>query len=232
MNRNSEKTRRRILLAAAEIFAEKGFRTATVRQICAKAEANIAAINYHFDSKENLYYETFKFIFLEAAGLVSAKKPVAVRSEADWHRALHDWARALLDQVTSPQKTRGWETKLYARERLDPSRVLPVLLDEFLLPISDRLEQLLLMGLPKDVSPLLLKSWVVSVIGHCTMYGQREKPWDGMLFTAGVSREEWLESTAQFVVDGITARLKFRTGDIPAVARTADYPFKRTSPKD
>ena len=46
MNKNSEKTRAHILQAAAEIFAEKGFRAATVRQICAKADANIAAINY------------------------------------------------------------------------------------------------------------------------------------------------------------------------------------------
>src|ERR1700733_7058269 len=48
-------TRRHLLEAAAEVFAEVGFRAATVRQICERAGANIAAVNYHFGDKEKLY---------------------------------------------------------------------------------------------------------------------------------------------------------------------------------
>ena len=51
----SLETRRRLLDAAGEVFAEKGFAKATVREICQKAEANIAAVNYHFGDKEKLY---------------------------------------------------------------------------------------------------------------------------------------------------------------------------------
>lgn len=215
MSKNSQKTRLRILQAAAEIFADCGYRAATVRQICAKANANIAAINYHFDSKENLYYETFKFVFQDAAALFRDSKPPAVRNAAEWRAALLDWTRLLLDQVTSPQKMRVWENKLYARERLDPSRVLPVLMDEFLLPVTDRLEALLRMGLPEDTPPAVLRLWVLSVTTQCTMYGQREKPWDALFFPAGMPRKEWAEMAATFIVDGICARLKFRGGDTP-----------------
>ena len=214
MNKNSEKTRRHVLQAAAEIFAEKGFRAATVRQICAKAGANIAAINYHFDSKENLYYETFKFVFEDAAALGKTRKPVTVRNVEEWHAALYDWAYSLLDQVTSPKKTRSWENKLYARERLDPSRVLPVLMEEFLLPISDRLEHLLMMGMPKQPDPVLLRTMVVAIIGHCTMYSLKDKPWDALLFPKTRSREEWLEKTAAFIVEDIRNRLTFRSGEV------------------
>jgi AcrR family transcriptional regulator len=48
-------TRQRVLEAAAEVFAERGYRDATVQDICAGADANVAAVNYYFSSKLNLY---------------------------------------------------------------------------------------------------------------------------------------------------------------------------------
>jgi len=57
------KTRLNLLEAAGEVFAKKGFWNATHEEICSKANANTAAINYHFGSKENLYVETWKHSF-------------------------------------------------------------------------------------------------------------------------------------------------------------------------
>src|SRR5579872_793581 len=56
-------TREHLLEAAAEVFAEAGFRTATVREICQRAGANIAAVNYHFGDKEKLYRAVLKDSF-------------------------------------------------------------------------------------------------------------------------------------------------------------------------
>jgi AcrR family transcriptional regulator len=57
------KTRLNLLEAASEIFGKKGFWNATNEDICNKANANLAAINYHFGSKENLYIESWKYSF-------------------------------------------------------------------------------------------------------------------------------------------------------------------------
>ena len=54
-------TQNRILEAAGEVFADVGFRCATIRKICERAGVNVAAINYHFRSKEVLYSEVLKY---------------------------------------------------------------------------------------------------------------------------------------------------------------------------
>ena len=55
------KTRQRVLEAAVEVFAEQGFRKTTVRDICKRAHANVAAINYHFRDKEGLYTAVLQY---------------------------------------------------------------------------------------------------------------------------------------------------------------------------
>ena len=61
MDQTEQETRNRLLNAAGEVFAEKGFKSATVRAICDRAGANIAAVNYHFGDKEHLYSEVLRF---------------------------------------------------------------------------------------------------------------------------------------------------------------------------
>jgi TetR/AcrR family transcriptional regulator, regulator of cefoperazone and chloramphenicol sensitivity len=60
-------TKSRLLNAACEIFAEKGYQDATVAEICDAAEANIAAVNYHFGDKANLYRQVWAFMFEQSA---------------------------------------------------------------------------------------------------------------------------------------------------------------------
>jgi AcrR family transcriptional regulator len=53
-------TKERILGAAEELFAQYGFSGTSLRQVTARADVNIAAVNYHFGSKENLVNEVFR----------------------------------------------------------------------------------------------------------------------------------------------------------------------------
>ena len=53
-------TKGRILHAAEDLFAQHGFAGTSLRQVTSRADVNIAAVNYHFGSKENLVHEVFK----------------------------------------------------------------------------------------------------------------------------------------------------------------------------
>jgi AcrR family transcriptional regulator len=78
-------TKERLLEAACEVFSKKGYRAATTADICQRARANVAAVNYHFGNKQKLYVEAWRGAFgrsLEAHpadGGVSREAPAEVR---------------------------------------------------------------------------------------------------------------------------------------------------------
>ncbi len=55
----SDRTRTAILAAAERLYAERGFGDVTLRDIVAAADVNLAAVNYHFGSKDELIAELF-----------------------------------------------------------------------------------------------------------------------------------------------------------------------------
>ena len=67
-------TRDRVLRAATELFAERGFHGTKVRDIAARAGANVAAGNYHFGSKRDLYLEVLRALFAEVRGTARAER--------------------------------------------------------------------------------------------------------------------------------------------------------------
>lgn len=69
---SKDTTREKILAAASDVFAAKGFEKTTVRDICSRADVNVAAINYHFGDKQNLYYQVLSLWmeeYVEKTGL-------------------------------------------------------------------------------------------------------------------------------------------------------------------
>lgn len=64
MTQNRHDTKNRLLDAAEGLFAEKGFENVSIRELAAAAEVNVAAVNYHFQGKENLFHEVIQRRFV------------------------------------------------------------------------------------------------------------------------------------------------------------------------
>jgi AcrR family transcriptional regulator len=72
-------TKDRILGAAEELFALHGFAGTSLRQVTSRADVNIAAVNYHFGSKENLVNEVFRRRMDEMSALRLSRLKAAIQ---------------------------------------------------------------------------------------------------------------------------------------------------------
>jgi len=133
----STETHHRLLEAAGEVFAECGFRQATVREICRRAHANVAAINYHFHDKQGLYEAVLKY----ALSRVRNKYPTGHGpiTPANVEQELREMIAARLHAVFDLGRT-AWHGKLMSREMIEPTKALDALVKEELAPFFQRLQ--------------------------------------------------------------------------------------------
>lgn len=95
--RRSGDTREKLLTAAGEVFVEKGFHHATVAEICNRAGANIASVNYYFGSKEALYQEAWRHSF--AAAIKLHPQDGGVSADAPAEERLRGQVKALIERI-------------------------------------------------------------------------------------------------------------------------------------
>src|SRR5438876_8303115 len=109
-------TRERLLEAAAHVFAERGYRVATVRDIVTRAGANIAAVNYHFRDKEGLYAAVLK----HTAKVAFERHPPygGLSPDAPPEEQLRAFVHAFLRRLFDPEAVYG---RLMAREMVEPT---------------------------------------------------------------------------------------------------------------
>src|SRR5471032_3336158 len=93
--RQAPETRELILDAAARIFARNGFRATTVRQITREAGVNLAAVNYHFHDKHELYVSVLKRAHQSAANTADADHAGPPRQQL--RIFIHNFLAYLLD---------------------------------------------------------------------------------------------------------------------------------------
>jgi AcrR family transcriptional regulator len=116
-NSTKNPTRERLIEAAGELFAEKGFKETTVRDICDRAEANVAAVNYHFGDKERLHEEVMLYII----NGIKENFPIdrGLDGEESAEARLSIFIRNMLYRFADPARP-AWQGVLLAQERMNP----------------------------------------------------------------------------------------------------------------
>lgn len=127
---DGRETRHHLLDAACEVFGEKGFREATLAEICLRAKANIAAANYHFGGKEALYVESWRHAYeksLEAyppSGGVPADAPVEQR--------LYGLILSIMRRIVDPG---SHDFDILHKEMANPTGLLTDMIQESVHPV-------------------------------------------------------------------------------------------------
>jgi len=159
-------TRERIAEAAGEIFAERGFDGTTVRDICQRAGANIAAVNYYFGDKQRLYVEAV--VRAHRWRMEQARLPEWL-DNAPAETKLSDFITTFIRRVrTGPEDT--WHTKLMMREMANPTAACAELVQSSIRPQFEILLSILRELLPSDVSAERLRLTAFSIVGQCLFY--------------------------------------------------------------
>jgi AcrR family transcriptional regulator len=160
-------THRKLLDVAAEVFAEIGFRAATVRDICQRAGANIAAVNYHFGDKETLYVEVLKRAYAQA--LEKYPPDFGLSARATPEQRLQAFVHAFLLRIFDggPCSHHG---KLMAREMIDPTGALDAVVRDGIRPQADTLREIVRQLLGKGAGEKQIRLCAMSVVSQALFY--------------------------------------------------------------
>ena len=207
----SPETITQILNAAGEVFAIKGFKDATVREICSKAGVNLAAVNYHFGDKERLYIEAVK----DARRVVHDHVPLPDVENADPEDAL----RAIIHTMALRMLNRNiesWRHELLVREFTNPSRACEEMVQEYILPFMEQLLNIIRRLMPSDVPDHTIRQLGISIVAQCAYYRLQERV-VGMLTPEDELEEHF---TPEILADHIT---RFSLAGIRAYGSIEDF---------
>jgi AcrR family transcriptional regulator len=160
-------TRQLLIEAAAQVFAQRGFKAASVREICTLAGANVAAVNYHFGDKDSLYAEVLKY----SLRCAREKYPpdMGLGRDASWEERLRAFIHAFLLRIfdDGPQACHG---QLLSREMIEPTKALDGLVDEEMRPMAHQLQTIIRGLLGPDASDEMVRRSGMSVISQIVFY--------------------------------------------------------------
>jgi AcrR family transcriptional regulator len=160
--------RERLLLAATQVCAERGIRSASVRRICDQAGVNMAMVNYYFGSKDELYLAVIKrakeqgFVqpFLENSGNASGSATERLTAMIEY----------MLGSLLSDGPD-SHAAKVISWELADPTPALAYIVDALIRPMND-----VFMSLIHEISPSKLtedqaRLRTLSIVGQILLFG-------------------------------------------------------------
>ena len=171
MTNKVDDTKMALILAGGELFAELGFEGTSTRSIALKAGANIAAINYHFGSKENLYSEV-----IDNAVMASRSKSLEgniaeadlandrCRVEETVHRIIEELFKVRFSKNRPP-----WFDKMIMRALFERPSGFDDILKKSFQPDHEALKQFALRANP-SLTERQAHLWVLSVFGQIMIY--------------------------------------------------------------
>jgi TetR/AcrR family transcriptional regulator, regulator of cefoperazone and chloramphenicol sensitivity len=162
-NTKREDTSDRIIAAAGAVFAERGFRGTTIRQITARAGVNVAAVNYHFRDKGELYVRVLREAKRTASQIVIDEIPGTAEQR------LCGFIEQFVRNLLNPDRP-AWQGRVIVMEMANPSPALNVIIREITEPLYRGVRGLIAELASPDATEADLDLMTLSVFGQCVFY--------------------------------------------------------------
>ncbi len=189
-------TKSRILEAAGRVFSQRRFQDATVREICAAAGVNVAAVNYHFGDKKRLYLATLRHwqqYAFEKYPLGRAADP-AFPPEERLREFVVQFLRRVFDEGEA-----SYFAKLMVRELVEPTEGLDVMVEEAARPTSHVLLRIIRELIGQGAPEMTVRLCAASVVGQSIFFFV-QRPLIQRLF----SNETWDRTKTEMIAEHIT----------------------------
>ncbi|PCI11609.1 hypothetical protein COB72_00225 [bacterium] len=199
-NSAARETQRKLLEAAGEVFAEHGFHSATIKEITERAGASIAAVNYHFSDKSELYAAVIRRIGDQALRIIPPEPDKEDSPETQFLKCVEHIVIAMLGRPHV-----GWESILMAREFAQPSPAIESMFKNVCQPVNQRLSMIIseITGRNPDEQSIGLSA--SSILGQCVYFLQHQAHIDQLhdQLSAQISHEQYAKHIAQFSLAGL-----------------------------
>ena len=163
-----EDARARLIEAAMELFAGRGYEGTSVRDLATAAGVNVAAVSYHFGSKDALYQETLRACLAPCAEMrarmqlhLDAVQQKKSRKAAE--EALRGCIREFLEVLMSPLSK---HSHLVMREQSEGKPRFEPVIREFFQPVGSILQEVILMIAP-ELPQMTVFMTISGIIGQC-----------------------------------------------------------------
>lgn len=163
-------TSAQLLEAACEVFAEKGYRRATIAEICKRGGANIAAVNYYFRNKETLYAEAWRLAFQRS--LEAHPPDGGIPATAPSEDRLHGHILSLMRRIIDP---RNHEFEIVRKELAHPTGLLAEVMRASIEPVGKALSGIVEELLGPKSSDRQIRLCQMSIMAQCLHPMMRER---------------------------------------------------------
>jgi TetR/AcrR family transcriptional regulator, regulator of cefoperazone and chloramphenicol sensitivity len=195
--RSGLEAKNKIIEVAGEIFADRGFRETTVREICRRASVNLAAINYHFGDKERLYLAVLKH-YRDIAFQTFLRSDLTVHANDPPEIQLSEFIKSFIFHILGEGQPSCFG-KLMAREYIEPTTAMDIIIEEEIRPFFSRLNAIVRQLLGEQVSEDKATLCSMSVFGQCLYFWYSRSVIRRLLY-----KEDYSEADIKQIAEHIT----------------------------
>ena len=154
-------TRRKLLNAACEVFAQKGYKGATVADICKQADANVASVNYYFGDKVSLYKEAWQYALQNMA-----EPTFSELTAGSPHDLLRKYIQTMIQHFASKDRL-GQFSRLYLMELVNPTGLIKDAWQEMIEPQRRILHDIIRAIIGPGAGELSILFCELSIVNQC-----------------------------------------------------------------